>query len=190
MGSPELRSIVYELLTTVEELYEHSGYHGSTDKFFSLVEKCADKRPVRTPPLLSFLSYTSPLLPLLLLSSPSSLTPLLSFLSPALPQFLLSSVSQSLHLSSFCLPSVFLLSSPLFHVGCVCPHPDLLPGPVHPASKGRLDPEPAQAHGEVLQVHTHTYHTHTHIPHTHTHVQHTHILSDRGLRLIICVSQE
>ncbi|MEQ2181424.1 hypothetical protein GOODEAATRI_011438, partial [Goodea atripinnis] len=40
-----LKAIVYELLTTVEELYEQNGYHGSTEKFFSLVEKCADKRP-------------------------------------------------------------------------------------------------------------------------------------------------
>lgn len=46
IGSAELKVIVYELLTTVEELYEQNGYHGSTEKFFSLVEKCADKRPV------------------------------------------------------------------------------------------------------------------------------------------------
>ncbi|XP_041961436.1 tuberin isoform X1 [Alosa sapidissima] len=45
IGSPELKAIVYELLSTVEELYEQNGYHGSCDKFFSLVEKCADKRP-------------------------------------------------------------------------------------------------------------------------------------------------
>ncbi|KAM7393868.1 hypothetical protein PAMP_020705 [Pampus punctatissimus] len=44
IGSAELKAIVYELLTTVEELYEQNGYHGSTEKFFSLVEKCADKR--------------------------------------------------------------------------------------------------------------------------------------------------
>lgn len=47
IGSAELKAIVYELLTTVEELYEQNGYHGSTEKFFILVEKCADKRPVR-----------------------------------------------------------------------------------------------------------------------------------------------
>lgn len=46
IGSAELKAIVYELLTTVEELYEQNGYHGSTEKFFNLVEKCADKRPV------------------------------------------------------------------------------------------------------------------------------------------------
>lgn len=50
IGSAELKAIVYELLTTVEELYEQNGYHGSTEKFFSLVEKCADKRPVSVFP--------------------------------------------------------------------------------------------------------------------------------------------
>lgn len=50
IGSAELKTIVYELLTTVEELYEQNGYHGSTEKFFSLVEKCADKRPVSAQP--------------------------------------------------------------------------------------------------------------------------------------------
>ena len=50
IGSAELKAIVYELLTTVEELYEQKGFHGSTQKFFSLVEKCADKRPVGPPP--------------------------------------------------------------------------------------------------------------------------------------------
>lgn len=59
IGSAELKAIVYELLTTVEELYEQNGYHGSTEKFFSLVEKCADKRPVRTP-LRFILSSRSP----------------------------------------------------------------------------------------------------------------------------------
>ncbi|KAG8015185.1 Tuberin [Nibea albiflora] len=49
IGSAELKAIVYELLTTVEELYEQNGYHGSTEKFFSLVEKCADKRPSIQP---------------------------------------------------------------------------------------------------------------------------------------------
>ncbi|KAL1004888.1 hypothetical protein UPYG_G00051850 [Umbra pygmaea] len=55
MGSAELKSIVYELLTTVEELYEQNGFHGSSDKFFSLVEKCADKRP--DPSVLTLISY-------------------------------------------------------------------------------------------------------------------------------------
>ncbi|KAJ3614881.1 hypothetical protein NHX12_018450, partial [Muraenolepis orangiensis] len=55
IGSAELKSIVYELLTTVEELYEQNGYHGSTEKFFSLVEKCADKRPDSS--VLTLISY-------------------------------------------------------------------------------------------------------------------------------------
>uniref|UniRef100_A0A673WJB4 TSC complex subunit 2 n=1 Tax=Salmo trutta TaxID=8032 RepID=A0A673WJB4_SALTR len=53
--SAELKSIVYELLTTVEELYEQNGFHGSSDKFFSLVEKCADKRPDAS--VLTLISY-------------------------------------------------------------------------------------------------------------------------------------
>ncbi|XP_075895879.1 tuberin isoform X2 [Nelusetta ayraudi] len=55
IGSAELKTIVYELLTTVEELYEQNGYHGSTEKFFSLVEKCADKRPDAS--VLTLISY-------------------------------------------------------------------------------------------------------------------------------------
>uniref|UniRef100_A0A3Q2YS86 Tuberin n=1 Tax=Hippocampus comes TaxID=109280 RepID=A0A3Q2YS86_HIPCM len=55
IGSPELKAIVYELLTTVEELYEQNGYHGSTEKFFALVEKCADKRPDAS--VLTLISY-------------------------------------------------------------------------------------------------------------------------------------
>uniref|UniRef100_H3BY97 TSC complex subunit 2 n=1 Tax=Tetraodon nigroviridis TaxID=99883 RepID=H3BY97_TETNG len=55
IGSAELKAIVYELLTTVEELYEQNGYHGSTEKFFNLVEKCADKRP--DPSVLTLISY-------------------------------------------------------------------------------------------------------------------------------------
>ncbi|KAM6972242.1 LOW QUALITY PROTEIN: tuberin [Aplochiton taeniatus] len=55
IGSVELKAIVYELLTTVEELYETNGYHGSTQKFFSLVEKCADKRPDAS--VLTLISY-------------------------------------------------------------------------------------------------------------------------------------
>ncbi|XP_015251846.1 PREDICTED: tuberin isoform X1 [Cyprinodon variegatus] len=55
IGSPELKTIVYELLTTVEELYEQNGYHGSTEKFFVLVEKCADKRPDAS--VLTLISY-------------------------------------------------------------------------------------------------------------------------------------
>ncbi|XP_061686643.1 tuberin isoform X1 [Syngnathoides biaculeatus] len=55
IGSADLKAIVYELLTTVEELHEQNGYHGSTEKFFSLVEKCADKRPDAS--VLTLISY-------------------------------------------------------------------------------------------------------------------------------------
>ncbi|XP_068606773.1 tuberin isoform X2 [Brachionichthys hirsutus] len=55
IGSAELKAIVYELLTSVEELYEQNGYHGSTEKFFSLVEKCADKRADAS--VLTLISY-------------------------------------------------------------------------------------------------------------------------------------
>ncbi|XP_067354049.1 tuberin isoform X3 [Channa argus] len=55
IGSAELKAIVYELLTTVEELYEQNGYHGSTEKFFGLVEKCADKRSDAS--VLTLISY-------------------------------------------------------------------------------------------------------------------------------------
>ncbi|XP_028977756.1 tuberin isoform X2 [Esox lucius] len=55
IGGAELKSIVYELLTTVDELYEQRGFHGSSDKFFSLVEKCADKRPDAS--VLTLISY-------------------------------------------------------------------------------------------------------------------------------------
>uniref|UniRef100_A0A7N9AVT4 Tuberin n=1 Tax=Mastacembelus armatus TaxID=205130 RepID=A0A7N9AVT4_9TELE len=55
IGSAELKAIVFELLTTVEELYEQNGYHGSTEKFFSLVEKCADRRPDAS--VLTLISY-------------------------------------------------------------------------------------------------------------------------------------
>lgn len=57
IGSAELKAIVYELLTTVEELYEQNGYHGSTEKFFILVEKCADKRPVSSFHFSSFFVF-------------------------------------------------------------------------------------------------------------------------------------
>uniref|UniRef100_A0A8C7L8M6 Tuberin n=1 Tax=Oncorhynchus kisutch TaxID=8019 RepID=A0A8C7L8M6_ONCKI len=61
IGSAELKSIVFELLTTVEELYEQNGFHGSSDKFFSLVEKCADKRPDAS--VLTLISYRAPSIP-------------------------------------------------------------------------------------------------------------------------------
>lgn len=55
MGSPDLKVIVYELLSTVEELYEQNDFHGSSQRFFSLVEKCADKRPVSLSVCLSLI---------------------------------------------------------------------------------------------------------------------------------------
>ncbi|XP_076845462.1 tuberin isoform X2 [Brachyhypopomus gauderio] len=55
MGSPELKAIVLELLSTVEEVYEQNEYHGSTERFFSLVERCADKRPDAS--VLTLISY-------------------------------------------------------------------------------------------------------------------------------------
>ncbi|XP_042619497.1 tuberin-like isoform X6 [Cyprinus carpio] len=55
MGSSDLKVIVYELLSTVEELYEQSDFHGSSQRFFSLVEKCAHKRPDAS--VLTLISY-------------------------------------------------------------------------------------------------------------------------------------
>ncbi|XP_036393282.1 tuberin isoform X1 [Megalops cyprinoides] len=54
-GSHELKTIVHELLTTVEELYEQNGYHGSSERFFCLIEKCSDKRPESS--VLTLISY-------------------------------------------------------------------------------------------------------------------------------------
>ncbi|XP_027753042.1 tuberin isoform X4 [Empidonax traillii] len=45
LESQELKSIVHDLLTTVEELCEQNDFHGSEERFFELVEKCADQRP-------------------------------------------------------------------------------------------------------------------------------------------------
>ncbi|XP_051559030.1 tuberin-like isoform X1 [Myxocyprinus asiaticus] len=55
MGSPDLKVIVYELFSTVEELYEQNDFHGSSQRFFNLVEKCADKRPDAS--VLTLISY-------------------------------------------------------------------------------------------------------------------------------------
>ncbi|XP_066516899.1 tuberin isoform X2 [Hoplias malabaricus] len=55
IGSPELKAIVFELLSTVEELYEQNDFHGSSERFFGLVEKCADKRPDAS--VLTLISY-------------------------------------------------------------------------------------------------------------------------------------
>lgn len=47
LESQELKSIVHDLLTTVEELCDQNEFHGSEERFFELVERCADQRPVR-----------------------------------------------------------------------------------------------------------------------------------------------
>ncbi|XP_057384781.1 tuberin isoform X7 [Balaenoptera acutorostrata] len=45
LDSPELRAIVHDLLTTVEELCDQNEFHGSQERYFELVERCADQRP-------------------------------------------------------------------------------------------------------------------------------------------------
>uniref|UniRef100_A0A7M4F875 Tuberin n=1 Tax=Crocodylus porosus TaxID=8502 RepID=A0A7M4F875_CROPO len=45
LESPDLKSIVHDLLTTVEELCDQNDFHGSEERFFELVERCADQRP-------------------------------------------------------------------------------------------------------------------------------------------------
>uniref|UniRef100_A0A670JMQ2 Tuberin n=1 Tax=Podarcis muralis TaxID=64176 RepID=A0A670JMQ2_PODMU len=45
LESPELKSIVHDLLTTVEELCDQNDFHGSKKHYFELVEKCASQRP-------------------------------------------------------------------------------------------------------------------------------------------------
>ncbi|MGH0115421.1 UNVERIFIED_CONTAM: hypothetical protein FKN15_000056 [Acipenser sinensis] len=55
LGNPELKSIVHELLSTVEELYEQNGYHGSHERFFGLIETFSDKRPEAS--VLTLLSF-------------------------------------------------------------------------------------------------------------------------------------
>uniref|UniRef100_A0A8B9C8K7 Tuberin n=1 Tax=Anser brachyrhynchus TaxID=132585 RepID=A0A8B9C8K7_9AVES len=45
LESQELKSIVHDLLTTVEELCDQNEFHGSEERFFELVERCADQRP-------------------------------------------------------------------------------------------------------------------------------------------------
>uniref|UniRef100_A0A8C3NS37 Tuberin n=1 Tax=Geospiza parvula TaxID=87175 RepID=A0A8C3NS37_GEOPR len=45
LESQELKSIVHDLLTTVEELCDQNDFHGSEERFFELVERCADQRP-------------------------------------------------------------------------------------------------------------------------------------------------
>ncbi|GAB5583199.1 tuberin isoform X5 [Prionailurus iriomotensis] len=53
LDSPELRAIVHDLLTTVEELCDQNEFHGSHERYFELVERCADQRPRVLPPKLN-----------------------------------------------------------------------------------------------------------------------------------------
>ncbi|XP_060028593.1 tuberin isoform X3 [Erinaceus europaeus] len=55
LDSPELRSIVHDLLTTVEELCDQNEFHGSQERYFELVESCADQRPESS--LLNLITY-------------------------------------------------------------------------------------------------------------------------------------
>lgn len=48
LDSPELKTIVHDLLTTVEELCDQNEFHGSQERYYELVESYADQRPVRT----------------------------------------------------------------------------------------------------------------------------------------------
>ncbi|XP_069427122.1 tuberin isoform X9 [Ovis canadensis] len=45
LDSPELSAIVHDLLSTVEELCDQNEFHGSQERYFELVERCADQRP-------------------------------------------------------------------------------------------------------------------------------------------------
>jgi len=54
LESQELKSIVHDLLSTVEELCDQNEFHGSEERFFELVERCADQRPVRLSLVVSF----------------------------------------------------------------------------------------------------------------------------------------
>ncbi|XP_043416871.1 tuberin isoform X4 [Prionailurus bengalensis] len=55
LDSPELRAIVHDLLTTVEELCDQNEFHGSHERYFELVERCADQRPESS--LLNLITY-------------------------------------------------------------------------------------------------------------------------------------
>ncbi|XP_037013158.2 tuberin isoform X3 [Artibeus jamaicensis] len=55
LESPELRAIVHDLLTTVEELCDQNEFHGSQERYFELVERCADQRPESS--LLNLITY-------------------------------------------------------------------------------------------------------------------------------------
>ncbi|XP_031209727.1 tuberin isoform X7 [Mastomys coucha] len=55
LNSPELKTIVHDLLTTVEELCDQNEFHGSQERYYELVESYADQRPESS--LLNLISY-------------------------------------------------------------------------------------------------------------------------------------
>ncbi|XP_061008548.1 tuberin isoform X6 [Dama dama] len=55
LDSPELSAIVHDLLSTVEELCDQNEFHGSQERYFELVERCADQRPESS--LLNLITY-------------------------------------------------------------------------------------------------------------------------------------
>ncbi|KAF6271829.1 TSC complex subunit 2 [Rhinolophus ferrumequinum] len=55
LESPELKAIVHDLLTTVEELCDQNEFHGSQERYFELIERCADQRPESS--LLNLITY-------------------------------------------------------------------------------------------------------------------------------------
>ncbi|XP_054991382.1 tuberin isoform X2 [Sorex araneus] len=55
LDSPELKAIVHDLLTTVEELCDQNEFHGSRERYFELVERYAGQRPESS--LLNLITY-------------------------------------------------------------------------------------------------------------------------------------
>ncbi|KAM4632290.1 tuberin isoform 2-T2 [Discoglossus pictus] len=45
LRSHELKTVVHDLLTSVEELYNQNEFHGNEERFFELVERTSDERP-------------------------------------------------------------------------------------------------------------------------------------------------
>ncbi|XP_061456023.1 tuberin isoform X2 [Rhineura floridana] len=45
LETQELKSIIHDLLTSVEELCDQNDFHGSKERYFELVERCANQRP-------------------------------------------------------------------------------------------------------------------------------------------------
>ncbi|XP_074867240.1 tuberin isoform X8 [Carettochelys insculpta] len=55
LENQDLKSIVHDLLTTIEELCDQNEFHGSEERYFELVERCADQRPESS--LLNLITY-------------------------------------------------------------------------------------------------------------------------------------